>query len=139
MKPNILLLVAFVAAVMTASAQTPGPKSALTKNDLRKLLENTEWVSPNPKQGGQEGRTFVFRKDGEMTDSQAGGGKYRHYTFEAPDVLKIYRNDPKKNRKEDFMFFRVNVAAMTAQQDVVASTIGGEMFLKFVGPAKTGK
>jgi hypothetical protein len=132
-----ILIVAIAAAVMTASAQTPAPKAALTKTDLRKLIEDTEWISPK-RPGSPVERTFVFRKGGEMIDSSLGG-KYRFYALETPDILKIYHGNPKRNRKAEFVFFRVNAAAMTAQQDMAASTIGGEMFLKFVGPAKPPK
>ena len=136
MKFHFLLFMAFAAAVITASAQAPAGKTPASKNDLRKLLEDTEWVTPKQ---GQTERTFVFRRGGEMIDSNAGGGKFRHYTVETPDILKIYHADPKKNRKAEFMFFRVNATTMTAQQDITASTIGGEMLLKFVGPAKPAK
>jgi hypothetical protein len=78
MKAKLLLFVACAAAILTASAQTPAGKTAPTKTDLRKLLEDTEWVSPK-RRGGQGERTFVFRRNGEMTDSHPGGGKYRHY------------------------------------------------------------
>lgn len=52
-QPNILLLVFFTAAVVSAFAQAPAAKAGLTKTELRKLFK------------GAVG-TYVFRRDGPL-------------------------------------------------------------------------
>lgn len=103
------------------------------KADLRKFVEDTQWVAAN-------GGTIVFRRGGTVQSEKIGGallGKF--YTLEAPDVLKVYNRDPSQDRKAEFMFFRVNLATKTAEQDVAASTIGGHVVLTYSGPAKAAK
>ena len=126
-----------LSGVIQPRAVTLADEKPLNKTELRKLLENTQWLTNEGP--GKAPRSLVFRKDGEITDSQPAGGKYRFFTVEVPDILKIYHHDPKKDRKADFVLLRINVAAMTAQQDAKASTIEGAMLLKYEGPAKPGK
>jgi hypothetical protein len=135
MKTSLKLMLALAAAVMSPSVMAED--EGLSKTGLRKLFENTQWTT-SEKTGGDV-RSFVFLKFGEVSDSFAGGGKFKFFTVEPPDILKVYRQDPKKDRKAEFMLFRVDAAAKTATQDVKASTAGGSMSLKYQGPAKPGK
>jgi hypothetical protein len=130
---NLLLAVAAVVLGPFAVAEEEG----LSKTGLRKLFENTQWTTTG-KTGGDQ-RSFVFLKYGEVSDSIPGGGKFKFFTVEQPNILKLYHHDPKKDRSADFMLFRVDVAGKTATQDVKASTAGGTMDLKYEGPAKPGK
>ena len=103
MKPN-LLLVSFTAALMgsslSAEAQAPaaatpsptgtlGAKTGLTKTELRKLIENTEWTC-----GASDESQIFFLRGGQMH----GLGEH-FYTVEAPDILRIYETDPTRDRK----------------------------------------
>lgn len=136
MKTSINLVLALAVVVFSpfAAAEDEG----LSKTRLRKLFENTQWTTTG-NTGGAAPRSFVFLKLGEVSDSNPGGGKFKHFTVEQPDILKMYRQDPKKDRNAEFMLFHVDVAAQTATQDIKSSTAGGSMTLKYVGPAKPGK
>ncbi len=153
MKPNLFLLASFTAVLMGSSlsaeglapaAATPTPagtlptKPALSRTELRKLFENTQWLmAGNSEFKGGVG-TYVFQRGGTLAHSGNAGGKSFHgkfYAVEAPDILKIYEHSPDKDHKAPFMFFRVNVGAKTAEQDAAASTISGTDFMKYEGPA----
>ena len=124
------------AAAVVAATGTGAPLATnppVDKADLRKLFEETEWESFK---GSSSAVTFLFGRGGNFTSSGSFG---KFYTLEAPDVLKLWGADPKKDRKAAFRLFRVNVAEKTAVQDLKASTVSGELSLKYVGPAKTPK
>jgi hypothetical protein len=110
-----------MASATDASVKTLADKPELTKAALQKLFSNTVWIA-------QTGATVVFLRDGTMSSTQGGMGAF--YTLEAPDILKVYqKNNPPTDLKAKFRLFRVNVPAMTAQQDSKASTMGGDFSL----------
>jgi len=122
-------------AAVTAATATTGTSTTQTtsptgdKTDLRKLIEETEWQSA-------KGHSFFFQRGGNFASSGSWGS---FYTLEAPDILKLWDRDPKKDRKATFRLLHVNAAEKTAEMDIKASTAGGELSLKYVGPAKTPK
>ena len=143
MNPNILLLVSFAAALvgssLRAEAQAPAPatpptagalgaKTGLSKTELRKLIENTDWVC-----GKDDGGHYFFLRSGQMI----GSGK-NFYTVEAPDILRIYQKDPARDRNAEFLQFRVNVAAMVADFDAEGTPQLGASGkpMKYIGPVK---
>ena len=85
------------------------------------------------KDGTETENTFIFRRDGTVTGAKHLGG---FYTLEAPDILKTY---PGTKKGPEFQAFRVNVTEKTAQQDAKLSTKGGNVSLKYDGPAKANK
>ena len=131
MKLNLLLAL-FAAAALSASAQTPAAKTALTKNDLRKLIENTEWVVTAKTK--DDSSHVIFDRNGIITSTI---GPWRFYTVEVPNILRVYGHDPRKDRNEVFFQYRVNVAAMIAVFDAPASTrpVVGIPMIKYIGPA----
>ncbi len=136
MKPNILIFVSFAAVVLYSAsraeaqapvaplpAATPEAKPALKKTELRKLIENTEWAGT-----GNEDSRYYFHRDGKL---MGVWGKF--YTVEAPNILKIYSENPDANRKAEFALFRIDMATMVAEFDRGASSHGGKP-LKYIGP-----
>jgi len=122
------------AAVMAVSG-TGTPQTTTStgdKTDLRKLFEETQWVSVSGE------ATFIFRRGGKI-DGNTGWPQC--YTIEGPDTLKLYRGDLKKinKAKAEYILLRVNVSDKTGQQDVKASTHNGNLSIKYDGPAKALK
>jgi hypothetical protein len=121
------------AVIPQATTATAG--ATVGKADLKKLIEETTWVSVN-KEGEPKGRDFTFHRDGKMIDSKK---QWQFYALESPDILRLYHDDPKKDRQATFALFRVNMSEKVARQDSKASTQGGDLSMKYDGPAKATK
>ena len=159
MKPHLLLLVSFTAALvgstLSAEAQAPAatpsqpPITAsakpTTKADLKRLLENSVWranqgTSANP--SASLTGTFTFLKDGSFTftPSQKAWGGWDHchfYEVATPDILKIYINNPAKNRKAPYFAFRVDFNTKTAVTDLtLGGTATAAAFIAYDKPAR---
>lgn len=130
----------------SAAAANPGnplikptapPVNPADKVALKRLVEDSEWSAwkKNEPKGDPHG-IFVFRKGGDIATTGEDFRTFRFWTVVPPDTLNISRADPKKNRDADKYVMRVNVADKTAIRDGTVSTINGDLFLKFVGPAK---
>jgi len=119
------------AGAPTESATAAAPAGApADRNTLRKIFEETEWISADGK------HTFFFRRGGTFTSNGSWG---KHWAVEAPGILMIYTQDPRQNRNTTFRLLRVNVAEKTAVQDLKESTEGGGLTIKYVAPAKAVK
>jgi hypothetical protein len=131
------LQVAAGAGAAAAATATPPPLGVsagrrATKTELKKLFENSQWRIRNgtPESRKAELTTMSFLKDGEC--GSAGGGAWTHFKFyevETPDILRIYKHDPKRRRDAEFRAFRVNFDQKFAHNDI---TLGGEAFQNYV-------
>lgn len=112
-----------------AATATPKPLSApagrtVTKSELKKLFENSQWRVTQPSRG-KDAVYFTFTKEGKFAQSVVFErmARYQYWEVTAPDVLKVSIHDPDKNRKSPFRAFRVVFEHKTARTD---ATLGGD-------------
>jgi hypothetical protein len=112
-----------------ATASAPANGAALTgKEDLRKFIEDSYWVLKTDGSGG-----YTFLRGGKMI------GPFKYWAVEAPDILKTYAHDPKRNPKEPFRVYHLDLTEKTAEFDPKTSSIADGHALRYVGPAQAGK
>ena len=111
------------------------------RSQLKKLFINTEWSQSNVKDTNTPPLgSVVFRDLGKCTSSGwFADGKYTplFYVIEPPNIVKLYHNDPKNDRKgTPHWTMIVNLQERTAVNDPASSTIPGDLLLTHKGAAK---
>lgn len=119
------------AKAATSAAATPLPiggaaasSRTVTKNELKKLFEDSVWKFVGPG-SGNPAKTFTFTKDGKVAVSRIGDHWERFHFWEVatPDVLKLFSVNPDKNRKATFRAFWIDFESKRARID---ASLGGE-------------
>jgi hypothetical protein len=126
--------VAEAGRTITPARPSTGSDALATKNDLKKLIENTRWDEAQGR--GQEGY-LLFYRNGEIHGNGPGLPQFRSYELQPPDMMKIMRihKNAKKGEKPDILTYRIDVSAMTLTLDEAKSTAGGVRSFKYAGPA----
>ena len=112
-----------------ATASPPANGAAPTgKEELRKFIDDSYWVLKDSGAGG-----YTFLRGGKMI------GPFKYWTVEAPDILKTYNHDPRRNPREPFRVYHVDLTEKTAEFDPKTSSIPDGHPLRYEGPAQAGK
>jgi hypothetical protein len=106
----------------------------MDKSELRKFVENSVWKIKESKTDARPAVDIVFQRNGQVIATKPNNAHF--YAVEAPDIVKLYVHDPKRNPKEPYFGIRVNMVEKTAQQEAAISTISGSWFLTYSGPSK---
>lgn len=114
------------------SAATPEEQ----RSQLKKLVVNSQWSQSNSKDTTRPPLgVVVFRDLGKCTSTGwFADGKYAplFYVIEAPNVINLYHNDPRNDRKgTPHWTMAVNLEERTAVSDPARSTIPGFLFLSY--------
>lgn len=121
-------------AVDTSAGNDKPSGAPMDKSELKKFIENSVWKIKESKGDTRPPADIVFQRNGQVIATKPGDAHF--YALEAPDIVKLYKNDPKRNPKETYYGLRVNMNEKTAQQEAAISTKNGNWFLTYSGPTK---
>jgi hypothetical protein len=109
--------VAEASRTITPARPSSGSDALATKNNLKKLIENSRWDKAAEARG-QDGY-LLFYRNGEINGNGPGLPQFRSYELQPPDILT----------------YRIDVSAMTLTLDGAKSTTGEISGFKSTGPA----
>lgn len=135
--PFLSVLVCTTTLVNSVTAASPEEERA----QLRKLFVNSEWSQSNSSDSKVPPLGIVAFRDLGKCTSSGWFADLRYtplfYVIEPPNVVKLYHNDPKNDRKgTPHWTMIVNLEAQTAVNDAAQSTIPGFLLLKYKGALK---
>lgn len=117
-------------SVGTEAVKPAAATGQMSKSEVRRMFEETEWAFYQNASDEKPVTTWVFRKDGKLITN----GQYHSWEVETPNILKVFRDSP-ASKEPRFRAYRVDPMTKVANADKSLSTTGGTGPLKFIGPA----